>query len=93
MPLETLHALIDKTHAKIDQLESLIIEQEQKLQQPQPAAAKQNGKVGQIDLFGNWVGGPPANKAQQVQSAILARKVDSTIERVQSLIQQAKAQR
>ena len=41
--------------------------------------------AGQQDMFGNWTGRPANDK----NNAILARKLDSTIDKVQNLLREA----
>jgi hypothetical protein len=43
----------------------------------------------QRDLFGNWIGGPPPANEPAYDTALLSRKLDAAIGRVQQILSEA----
>lgn len=64
------------------------------LEQSVTVLEKAAGPGDQRDLFGNWIGGPPAANqppaaGPQVDTAALSRKLDAAIGRVQQILTEA----
>lgn len=106
MALDDIYASLDALEQTVSQLELEIVEQEArntKLMQNAIARAiaktKAEASAAQIDLFApapspapsSWAPITAAKPANDKNSAILAQKLDSTIEKVQALLKEAGA--
>ena len=99
MSLDDIYASLDALEQTLDSLEQEVAEQEvrnTKLMQNAIARAiaktKADAAAAQTDLFASsWAPITAAKPANDKNSAILAQKLDTTIEKVQALLKEAGA--
>ena len=78
MPVQDIYKSLQQLSDAVAGLETIIVAREH--------SDKQKPAVAQIDMFGGW---SPAPVKTQNNNALLAKKLDSTIDRVQQLLGQA----
>ncbi len=85
MPVDDIRISLQLLAETVDNLEKEIDAQERKA--AEAAKAKPAKQAPQTDLFGGW--SPSASAANDKNNVLLAKKLDSTIDKVQNLLKQA----
>ena len=88
MAVEDIRISLELLAETVENLERQI-EEKEAARAAAAKAAPQSGKAmpPQMDMFGNWTGTPVNDK----NNTILAKKLDSTIDRIQNLLKEGAA--